>query len=171
MPRPRKRHWEGRTVEHRGFVIRLKRDFDLDNPPFVDGMPVTSGYEVIYKTGSREGQNAMPDNTWFQSVKAARHGIDVLIDVGGEENAPQFWALLRQETACRHLRYVAGPSITTAQGAFKTHVCTQCGDWRTETNALSSWMPAATLAVEASVPHAVDGSHEVRMLTHEPSVH
>lgn len=157
MARPRKNPWLQNTVEHRGYRICVKQDFG-PAPPIVDGMPVMSGYVVL----DQKGDNAMPDQTWFQTVKSAKHGIDVLIDVGGPENADQFWALLRQEAACRHLRFVRGPEIKTTHGVFATHICTACGDWRTETNALSNWMPSATLAVEATLPHR-DGSHEVQL--------
>ena len=158
MPRPRKNPGLQSTVEHRGYRIAVKQDFGPE-PPTVDGMPVMSGYVVL----DQDGDNAMPGATWFQTVKSAKHAIDVLIDVGGPENADQFWALLRQEAACRHLRYVRGPEIKTSHGVFATHICTQCGDWRTETNALSSWMPSATLAVEASLPMSRDGRHEVEL--------
>ena len=163
------RHWERAHIEHRGYCICIKKDFDLSNPPFVDGMPVIFGFIVVYKDGELAGANAMPDSTWFQTVKAAKHGIDVLIDVGGEQNAEKFWALLRQETACRHFRYVLGPTINTPNGVFQTHVCTCCGEWRTETHALSQWQPAATLKIEAAATHAIDGRREAHLTAANPA--
>jgi hypothetical protein len=166
MPRPLKNPYMDNVVEHRGYCITVKKDFN-GVPVLVDGLPVLWGY-VVHKAG--EKKNAMPNDTWFQSVKNAKHAIDVLIDVGGAENEEQFWAMLRTESACRHMRYVRGPEIQTAHGIFVTHVCTQCGDWRTETNALSNWQPAATLAVETALPHGRDGRHEVQ-LTEAPRTH
>jgi hypothetical protein len=158
--------WQDAHIDYRGYCIRLKDDFGPE-PTYVDGMPCLSGFIVTYGEGHpHAGANAMPAATWFQTVKAAKHATDVLIDVGGQENADEFWSMLRAETACRHLRYIVGPPIQTPQGPAPTHVCTQCGDWRVETHALTAWQPSVTLDLERNLA----GSGE-RHLTAEITAH
>jgi hypothetical protein len=86
-------------VIHRGFEIRVKRDFG-NQFHLIDGMPCMWGYVVV-----KDGCNAMPGATWFQTVKAAKRGIDALFDVGGANAASddhewvQSWWLRVRENA------------------------------------------------------------------------
>lgn len=81
-------------VAYRGFTIRLKGDFG-DSFFLIDGMPCAWGYVAV-----RNGCNAMPGATWFQTVKEAKRGIDALIAAEANFYTPagqakEFWRLVQ----------------------------------------------------------------------------
>jgi hypothetical protein len=93
-----------KTYSYRGYVIGPKQDFGTHGY-LSNGKIIKKGWVVCYGPGARmdlrdapnmlvEGCNAMPGATWFQTIKEAKHGIDVLIKVGGEQNSDKFWEIM-----------------------------------------------------------------------------
>ncbi len=81
-------------VQYRGHVIGLKRDFGFQFV-LLDGMPCMWGYVVTYGADHEyAGCNSMPGAVWFQTVRDAKHAIDVLVEVG-PDNAAAFWERLK----------------------------------------------------------------------------
>lgn len=68
------------------YTIVEKRDFG-STPYWIDGFPVKHGYVVV-----RDGCNAMPGATWFQTVREAKRACDILDRVGEAE----FWSEWRR---------------------------------------------------------------------------
>lgn len=81
--------------DYRGYEIRVKRDFGSQFH-LIDGMPCMWGYVVV-----KDGCNAMPGATWFQTVKEAKRAIDVLIE--HPEGGDAFWKALRGENGATDL--------------------------------------------------------------------
>lgn len=82
------------SVQYRGFTLHVKGDFG-DQPHLIDGLPCAWGYIAV-----RNGCNAMPGATWFQTVKDGKRGVDALIQAEAmfyapEAQAAEFWRLVR----------------------------------------------------------------------------
>ncbi len=78
-------------VTHRGYQIEPKRDFG--NGFFlIDGMPCRSGFVV-----TKDGCNAMPAATWFQTVADAKESINLLMEVGPDN----FWVAFKMRKAAK----------------------------------------------------------------------
>lgn len=79
-------------IQHGDYTIEPKKDFG-NQPHWIDGFPVDSGYVVVKNHG-----NAMPGATWFQTVREAKMACDVLDRTG---DTPEFWSEWKriQETA------------------------------------------------------------------------
>lgn len=67
-------------VNYRSYTIKPKRDFGSYSF-LINGKMVREGFVVT----DEHNVNAMPGATWFQTVKDAKKGIDVLV-VYGKEN-------------------------------------------------------------------------------------
>lgn len=74
------------NLKYRDYVIKVKQDFG-DGFYLVDGMPTNFGYIVV-----KDNINVVPGAVWFQTVKHAKHAIDVLILTEG--NADMFHSAL-----------------------------------------------------------------------------
>lgn len=77
-----------RTYPYRGCRIEPKLDFGTRGF-LTKGKWVKKGWVVI-----KNHCNVMPGACWFQTVKEAKRGIDVLIEVG-DKNPAAFWAAMR----------------------------------------------------------------------------
>lgn len=94
--------FEKHSLAYRGFTIKVKRDIGSTGQSFhlIDGMPCAWGYVVCCASGFL---NVMPGATWFQTVKAAKEAVDILIECGGlpvepwDENVDgaEFWRKMR----------------------------------------------------------------------------
>ena len=62
---------------YKGYTIEPKRDFGKRGF-LINGKEVKKGYVVVGKHGT----NAMPSATWFQTIKEAKKGINVLEKYG-----------------------------------------------------------------------------------------
>jgi hypothetical protein len=71
------------TLKYREHVIKVKQDFG-NGFHLIDGMPTNFGYVVV-----KDNVNVVPGAGWFQTVKEAKHAIDVLITTDG--NADMFY--------------------------------------------------------------------------------
>lgn len=78
-----------KTYTYRGHKIEPKRDFGSGKGHLIDGKWVKKGWVVV-----KSNCNVMPGACWFQTIKEAKHGIDVLIQVGGEKNSGAFWDIM-----------------------------------------------------------------------------
>jgi len=73
---------------YRLFFIVPKRDFGQGPGYFIKGRYVKEGWIVT------DGNcNVMPGATWFQTIKDARHAIDIFIAVRGD--ATMFWEIMQ----------------------------------------------------------------------------
>ena len=85
-------------VDYRGFTIEPKQDFGPGPGFYINGQFIKRGYVVV-----KDGCNAMPGATWFDTIEDAKEAIDILIDVGGENIwnrdvgvSKQFWERIRR---------------------------------------------------------------------------
>ena len=75
-------------MKYKGYIIKPKREFGSDGF-LINGKRVQEGFVVT----NEHNINVMPGATWFQTIKDAKKGIDVLIKYG-EKN---FWKGLKTE--------------------------------------------------------------------------
>lgn len=79
-----------RKYYYRGHQITPKLDFGSGRGHLIKGKWVKKGWVVV-----KDHCNVMPGACWFQTIKEAKHGIDVLIKVGGEKNSDAFWEIMQ----------------------------------------------------------------------------
>lgn len=77
-----------RTYRYRGHEIKPKLDFGSGKGFLIKRKWVKKGWVVV-----KDFCNVMPGACWFQSLREARNGIDVLIKVKG--NAEAFWEIMQ----------------------------------------------------------------------------
>jgi predicted nuclease of predicted toxin-antitoxin system len=99
------------VTKHHDFIIA---SVELNQPFYIDGMVIRSGYTVCSEDGwtnvmpalcSEDGwTNVMPAACWFMYIADAMRGIDCLIEAGGsprppyqkDDNVgPRFWKLMK----------------------------------------------------------------------------
>ena len=79
---------EDDIVEYKDYIIKPKRDFGTSGF-LINGKRVREGFVVVDKFNI----NVMPGATWFQTVKEAEKGIDILFKYGEKD----FWKGYKKE--------------------------------------------------------------------------
>lgn len=92
------------NTKYKNHSIEPKRDFD-------PGMVKQTGFVVV-----KNGCNVMPGGCWFNTVKEAKHGINVLLKVKGD--ADKFWEIMQPFKYRRLGQRSGSENAVVTQGRF-----------------------------------------------------
>lgn len=117
-------HMAQRTYFYRGHQIKPKLDFGPGRGYLSNGKWIKKGWVVV-----KDHCNVMPGACWFQTIKKAKHGIDVLIQVGGEQNSEAFWEIMQPFEHTPGVPYTVGLRVEPAGSLSSSSTITKGKHW------------------------------------------